>query len=143
MSPSHTRKGGRLYRYYVSQTVTKGGACGAAWARVPAGEIETAVVDQLRDLLRTPEMIIGAWRAARHDAPDLTEREARDALVTLDPLWNELFPAEQTRIVQLLIERVDIAADGVRIKIRKEGLEGLREELSAIASTPRAGRKAA
>lgn len=143
MSPSHTRKGGRLYRYYVSQTVTKGGACGAAWARVPAGEIETAVVDQLRDLLRTPEMIIGAWRAARHAAPDLTEREARDALVTLDPLWNELFPAEQTRIVQLLIERVDIAADGVRIKIRKEGLEGLREELSAIASTPRAGRKAA
>jgi hypothetical protein len=143
LSPSHTRKRGRLYRYYVSQTVTKGGACGAAWARVPAGDLETAVVDQLRDLLRTPEMIIGAWRAARHDAPDLTEREARDALVRLDPLWNELFPAEQARIIQLLIERVDIAADGVRIKIRKEGLDGLTEELSAIAAAPHPGRKAA
>jgi hypothetical protein len=88
-------------------------------------------------------MIIGAWRAARHDAPDLTEREARDALVRLDPLWNELFPAEQARIIQLLIERVDIAADGVRIKIRKEGLDGLTEELSAIAAAPHPGRKAA
>ena len=26
----------------------------------------------------------------------------------LDPLWDELFPAEQARIVQLLVERVDV-----------------------------------
>lgn len=143
LSPSHTRKGGRLYRYYVSQTVTKGGACGALWARVPAGDVEAAVIDQLRDILRAPEMIIGAWRAARQSAPDLTEREARDALVRLDPLWKELFPADQARIVQLLVERVDIAAEGVRIKIRKEGIDGLVEELSAITAAPGAGRKAA
>ena len=29
----------------------------------------------------------------------------REALERLDPLWNELFPAEQARIV---VERVDI-----------------------------------
>jgi hypothetical protein len=28
----------------------------------------------------------------------------------LDPLWDELFPAEQARIVALLVERVDIGA---------------------------------
>ncbi len=66
-------------------------------------------------ILRALEMIIGAWRAAREEVPDLTEREARDALVRLEPLWNELFPAEQARIVQLLVERVDISAEGVRI----------------------------
>ena len=31
----------------------------------------------------------------------------------LDPLWDELFPAEQARIVQLLVERVDVRMHGV------------------------------
>ena len=39
----------------------------------------------------------------------LTEAEVREALQRLDPLWDELFPAEQARIVQLLVERVDVS----------------------------------
>src|SRR3982075_1497655 len=58
MSPTHTRKGGRLYRYYVSQSVLKQGRGACPIARVPAGEIEAAVIDQLRILLRTPEVIV-------------------------------------------------------------------------------------
>jgi site-specific DNA recombinase len=58
---------------------------------------------QVRKLLRQPEIIIGTWLAARTDAPDLTENETREALERLNPLWDELFPAEQARIVQLLV----------------------------------------
>ena len=36
-SPTHTRKGGRLYRYYVSQTVLKHGAGSCPVGRVPRG----------------------------------------------------------------------------------------------------------
>jgi hypothetical protein len=38
------------------------------------------VVDQVRALLRQPEIVVGTWRAARAEAPDLTEAEVRDAL---------------------------------------------------------------
>jgi site-specific DNA recombinase len=38
---------------------------------------------------------------------EITEAEARAALQQLDPLWEELFPAEQARIVALLVERID------------------------------------
>jgi site-specific DNA recombinase len=31
-------------------------------------------------------------------------------LTRFDPLWNELFPAEQARIVQSVVERLDITA---------------------------------
>jgi len=51
-SPTHTRKGDRLYRYYVSQTVLKHGAGSCPVGRVPAGEIEAAVIDQLRAVFR-------------------------------------------------------------------------------------------
>ena len=51
-SPTHTRKGGRLYRYYVSQTVLKHGAGSCSVGRVPAGEVEAAVIDQMRAALK-------------------------------------------------------------------------------------------
>jgi DNA invertase Pin-like site-specific DNA recombinase len=112
MSPTHTRKGGRLYRYYISQSVIKGGAGACPVGRVPAAEIEAAVVDQLRNVLRAPEIVVRTWRAARHGAPGLTEADVREALHRFDPLWDELFPAEQARIVQLLAERVDVSPAG-------------------------------
>ncbi len=130
-SPSHTRKKNRLYRYYVSQTVLKHGAGTCPVARVPAGEIEATVIDQLRAVFRQPEIIIGTWEAAEpHDA-DITEAEAREALMNFDPLWDELFPAEQARIVQLLVERVDIRLGGLDIRLRVDGLRGLVHELAA------------
>ncbi|MGE0252968.1 MAG: recombinase family protein [Alphaproteobacteria bacterium] len=131
MTPTHTRRGQKLYRYYVSQSVLKNGKDACPVGRVPAAEIEAAVIDQLRGILRQPEIIVGTWRAARGDLAGLTEAEARDALVNLDPLWDELFPAEQARIVQLLVERVDVGVDGVDIRIRVDGLASLARDLAA------------
>ena len=37
---------------------------------------------------------------------------ASDALTRLDPQWDELFPAEQARIVRLLVERVTVSDAG-------------------------------
>jgi hypothetical protein len=37
---------------------------------------------------------VDGWLAARQEAPNLSEEDARDALARLDPLWEELFPAE-------------------------------------------------
>ena len=50
----------------------------------------------------------------------------------LDPLWDELFPAEQARIVQLLVERVDVSPDGADIRLRTEGLTNLVADLRAV-----------
>jgi hypothetical protein len=123
-SPTHTRKGDRLYRYYVSQTVLKHGAGSCPVGRVPAGEIEGAVIDQLRAVFRQPEIVAGTWKAARAYAEDISEADARAALQQLDPLWDELFPAEQARIVTLLVERVDIGTNGLNFRLRMDGLGG-------------------
>ena len=88
-----------------------------------------AVVDQLRAILRSPEIIVGTWRAARVSIPGLAEGEVHEALLRLDPLWSELFPAEQARIVQLLVERVDIGTDGLAVRVRVDGLAGLAGEM--------------
>ena len=125
MSPTHTRKGNRLYRYYVSQDVLQHGRDACPIGRVPAAEIEAAVIDQLRGIFRQPEIVVGTWRAARAEQDDVTEDEAREALTQLDPLWDELFPAEQARIVQLLVERVDVHGEGVDVRFRMNGIGAL------------------
>jgi len=131
-SPTHTRKGGRLYRYHVSQTVLKHGAGSCPVGRLPAGEIEAAVIDQLRAVFRQPEIVAGTWKAARANDIAFSEVEARDALTRLDPLWDELFPAEHARIVTLLVERVDIGTEGLIVRLRTDGLAGLANEMRVV-----------
>ncbi|MGC1562234.1 MAG: recombinase family protein [Bradyrhizobium sp.] len=138
MSPTYTRKGGRLYRYYVSQSVLKLSPDTCPIRRVAAAEIETAVVDQLRGMLSAPEIVVRTWRVARNLMGDIKEAEAREALEQLDPLWAELFPAEQARIVQLLVGRVDVSLDGVAIRLRTSGIASLIGDLRTIAAPRRA-----
>jgi hypothetical protein len=144
LSPTHTRKRGRLYRHYVAQRVLKGDAAAGddgIVRRVSTAAIEAAVVDQVRALLRQPEVVVGTWLAARAQAPDLTEAETREALERLAPLWGEMFPAEQARIVRLLVERVEVGPAGADIRLRVAGLASLVRDLGVGA--PEATRVAA
>ncbi|MTH59997.1 recombinase family protein [Paracoccus litorisediminis] len=130
-SPSHTRKGARLYRYYTSQTVLKHGAGACPVGRVPAGEIEAAVIARLRAVFRQPEIVAGTFKALRDQDAGITEAEVIAALQRIDPLWDALFPVEQARIIALLVERVDIGTDGLKVHLRVDGLPGFAREVQA------------
>jgi site-specific DNA recombinase len=70
---------------------------------------------------------VPAIDAKRDDA--ITEREVTILLADFAAVWSELFPAEQARIVQLLVERVDVQEDALEVRIRAEGLASLVAEL--------------
>jgi hypothetical protein len=97
---------------------------------VPAAEIDDAVVAQVRYLLRTPEIIARTWAAAKTEL-EVPERDVVQTVTDFAPLWDELFPAEQARIVRLLVERVDVSPDDMRVRLRAEGLQTLVEELQS------------
>lgn len=54
----------------------------------------------------------------------------------LDPLWDELFPAEQARIVALLAERVDIGESELNVRLRVDGLADLTRDSKAAPVRP-------
>ena len=56
-------------------------------------------------------------------------RELTCLLADFATVWAELFPAEQARIVQLLVERVDVQEKALEVRIRAEGLASLAAEL--------------
>ena len=63
----------------------------------------------------------------------MTEDEAREVLTHLDPLWDAMFPAEQARIVQLLVDRVDVSMNGVEVRLRPNGLAVLMRAAHATS----------
>jgi site-specific DNA recombinase len=130
MSPSHTRRRGRIYRYYLTREAIADGYDGCAVTSVPAADVEGAVLEHVQKLLATPELVARTWTAAKRQGDeDITEREVTVLLADFATVWGELFPAEQTRIVQLLLERVDVQEDALEVRIRAEGLAGLVGEL--------------
>jgi site-specific DNA recombinase len=97
---------------------------------VPAADVEGAVLDHVQNLLAAPELVARTWTAANRDNKDeVTEREVTVLLADFATVWNELFPAEQARIVQLLVERVDVREEALEVRIRGEGLASLVREL--------------
>ncbi len=154
MGPTFTKKNGRVYRFYLCVSASKKGYKTCPVKSVAAGTIEKAVVDQLRAVFRTPELVAKTYREARlreteeldrlrglgdASSPDLrvlethpvTEQDVIDAIERFDPVWDNLFPAEQARIVGLLVERVEVSPDGLEVRIRGEGLRSLVAELTA------------
>jgi site-specific DNA recombinase len=206
MIPTFSENKGKRYRYYLCGRASKQGHDACPTRTVAAGEIEGVVVEQLRGVFRSPEMIAKTYRSARAQAEErrealrlereraeeelkalrehiaraattdgasgagrltaaglaelqtsLAEQEDRlgrvcdelgglerlafdeqqvaQALASLDPIWEQLFPQEQARIVQLLVERVEIHPDRAEVRIRADGLASLVAELGAEEST--------
>jgi hypothetical protein len=62
---------------------------------VAAGEVEAAVLAEIRALLRRPEIVARTLKAVADEDETIDDAEVVEALQALDPLWDELFPAEQ------------------------------------------------
>jgi site-specific DNA recombinase len=135
MTPTATKKRGKLYRYYVSMDVIKnrtteddsGGD--QAPVRMPAGMVEDAIVTEVRRILQTPEVVTQVLAALKRD--QVSEAEAIAALHDFNTLWAQLFPLEQARIIQLLVRRVTVTAAGLEVDIRREGVAGVIREMIA------------
>ena len=50
-------------------------------------------------------------------------------MTRLDAIWDQLFPAEQTRIVKLLVEKVIVSPNDFEVRLRANGIEHLVLEL--------------
>ena len=127
MTPTHTRKKGRLYRYYTCMKAIHAGHDACPVRSIAAGEIEAAVIAQVRALLRAPEIRARAERLAA----DLPAADVHVALDGFDALWAELFPAEQARLLQLLVDKILLLPDGAEVRLRAEGLASVVADLTA------------
>jgi DNA invertase Pin-like site-specific DNA recombinase len=132
MTPTATKKGSKLYHYYTSMDLIRNRTTEAAGPqRLPAGMVEDAVIGEIRRMIATPEVRARAFAALKSDMPDVDDKAVIAALGEFDHLWASLFPAEQARIVQLLVARVTVGVAGIAIDLRHDGIGSLARQMLA------------
>jgi site-specific DNA recombinase len=130
LQPSFTTKAnGKRYRYYVPRRTIRYGADRHPIGMLPAAPIEAMVLAQVHSILKSPEVVQTVWNQMRAEHPELTEPEVVLPLCQLGQVWGQLFPAEQQRIVQLLVERVILQEAGIEIRWREMGWQTLAGEM--------------
>ena len=128
--PAFTKKAsGKRYRYYVPNRKVRFGADASPAGRVPAEPVEQMVLAQIHAALMSPEMVQSVWDVTREKYPELSEPEVVLPLRQMAQVWEQLFPAERLRIVQLLIERVTLRDEGIEITWRDAGWATLAGEM--------------
>ena len=127
--PSYTVKKGKTYPYYTPNKHRRFGAWASSHGPLPAAPIEDLVTQQIVAALSAPHVVQSVWDRIRTTRPDLSEPEVVLPMRNLAGLWKQLFPAEQCRLAQLLIERVVIADGGLEIIWRDHGWQELAGEL--------------
>lgn len=124
MTPSHARKGGRRYRYYVSKPlITEGRANNSAGRRIPAGDIERIVVNRLRLFLSDNGQVfdaVGAWVEDPVEQRWLVERAAEIA-----GTWPNLPHAQARAMLCPLIVRAEFHPDRVNVHLLRSRLEAV------------------
>lgn len=131
MSPCGTRKKGKIYSYYAGSKHLSLKCADCPLGRVPAAELERVVFEQIKPLVQSPSMVAQAWLAMKNLGEPISQADVTEALKNLEMLWSELFPEEQRRILELLLERVDVFTERVDIKFKTDGLGRMVQELLA------------
>jgi site-specific DNA recombinase len=89
---------------------------------MPAPMVEDAVIGEIHRMIRAPEITARTIAALRRDGVKVEEAAVVATLAGFERLWGALYPAEQARIVQLLVERITVGTNGIAVDLRKEGL---------------------
>jgi DNA invertase Pin-like site-specific DNA recombinase len=106
MTPTHAVKNGRRYRYYISRALVTGSRTQAPGCRrIPAGDIETLVVDRLCTYLPNRGDVHDALSARIPDAAEQEQLIAR--AIDLGRTWSKRPGVEQRAMISSLLSRID------------------------------------
>ena len=115
LTPSHARKGGRKYRYYVSRNFPAQGRVPSrdGW-RLPARELEGRVAAAVAEMLGDESAVLEAAQKTHINSSEV------DCVLHAARTWRHRLQseAEQISAIGALVDRVDLKSDGIRVSIK-------------------------
>jgi site-specific DNA recombinase len=119
---AHARKNGKQYRYYVAVSANPGPVSGVRRpaVRLAAPEIETLVLNALKELLRQPKRLIDALQLSELAAGKLSRAAGRAA--KLAATLESGSSANQCEVVKGTIQRIVFSDRSLRIELKRDAL---------------------
>ena len=121
LCPTHANKNGRRYRYYISKRLMhRNDQTENGW-RLPAKELEDAVVQTVGGFLRDELQLIDALHL-----PDAAPDRLRTMLAQAKSVASEIEGGQRrAELLRLLIRHVSLHPDSIRIALKRVTLAGL------------------
>ncbi len=141
MTPSHTTRGERRYRYYTCTSAQKRGWDSCPSKSIPAGEIEALIVERIQCVGRDPALLREVLAQARHQNADETanlesegsvlERDLARWHGELHKLSCQLRPGEDNGLLVSRLADLQERIAGVEARVHKvrAQLRSIQEEL--------------
>lgn len=120
LTPIHSTKAGKRYRYYETRPLETNGATQVKANRVPAHDLERVVMGAIHRFLRRDAELAKALQPLRLSTSDTgCLVRLADAIVTG---WETLSQIDQLALLKLIIHRIIFHGHGVDIEINRRGL---------------------
>jgi site-specific DNA recombinase len=118
-TPSHAVKRGKRYRYYVSQLLIHDPAAATqAPGRIPARELERAVLTEFKSFLGSPDQVTATLGAASDDVAS-TQKLMEGALRAQKEMENDA-PSVVSEFLAGVTDRIVVREDALEIQLRRE-----------------------
>jgi DNA invertase Pin-like site-specific DNA recombinase len=121
-TPTHTNKSGRRYRYYTSQAVIRKTTDTDEPARIPAHDLESAVIDRIVKFLKSPREVLKVYHQEGRQNRSGKYVELINRAAKIAATWTRKSAMQRERFVQAIIARVIIHPDSVELEIRSNEL---------------------
>jgi site-specific DNA recombinase len=121
MSPTHTKKHNRRYRYYINQAVLQYREKEAGTVlRIPANTIEDVIISRLKQLWQSPNALLNTLEDFELTITQQSTIIKQAKLLT--ETWDDNTPHEHINILRKCVKSIQISCDGVELTLSKMGL---------------------
>jgi site-specific DNA recombinase len=127
LGPTFGAKNGKRYPYYLCTKDSKRSLSICPVKRISATEIESLVIDQIGKLFVTPTFVNNVTISL-----GITGNEITKIFSSMQSFWQELYPAERNRLIELLVASVVVSENKVELEFRTEGMTQLIEEMKDV-----------
>jgi hypothetical protein len=118
---SKRKPNGNKYSYYVVDRNQNMGAGMGSMGNLSAEKLETAVSNQVLQVMGSAQSVHESWPFIHAGCPDLTDpQQVVGAFQKTASVWNQLFPEVRNDIVRRLLKRVTVHEEGIRLNWRYE-----------------------
>jgi site-specific DNA recombinase len=129
LTPSYSVKKGTRYRYYISAALLTGaGRNRSSGRRIPAGNLESLVIDRLRSFFANPAAVLDAIDNGSHSGSG--QRRLLERARQVGEELGVQAPNEIRTTLMTLFCRVEIKPEEIEIKIFRHRLAALLNEQS-------------
>lgn len=133
LTPSHTVKRGKRYRYYVSHPgCANTASTDRRTIRIPAQDLENVVIDRIHLFLTSHQTFLDAFASNDLDAND--QNTLMRAACKHVEAWPAAAPTARRQFLQAIVERVTVKDETIDITINRCSLRDALLPTYAVAS---------